>query len=85
MIGDENFQSWKQQVLFTVRGFNLESHLFGTNAVPQFVVDVDGNNTEHPEYANFIQRDSSLAFWLLASISPYVNHCLLGCMTACLI
>lgn len=45
LIGDENFQSWTNQVILTVQGFNLKSHLFDTIAIPQFIVDADGNNT----------------------------------------
>lgn len=42
LIGDENFQSWTNQVILTVQGFNLKSHLFDTIAIPQFIVDADG-------------------------------------------
>lgn len=49
----------------------------------QFIMDADGNNTKNPEYAKFIQRDNSLASWLLSCISSQLNRCLFGCMTIC--
>lgn len=43
IIGEEYFQSWKQHVLLSVRGFNHEDHMLGV-IVPQFLQDTNGVN-----------------------------------------
>lgn len=53
LIGEENFQSWKQQFLLSVRGFNLEDHLLGMT-VPQFFQDANGVNAPNPTYAKYV-------------------------------
>lgn len=60
LIGKENFQPWKQQGLLSVLGYNLESHLLGTDAIRQFVRDADGIDHLKPAYAKFVQLDNSL-------------------------
>lgn len=46
------------------------------------VDDGEGNKVVNPEYVKFSQQDSSLASWLLASISSAIRKGLVGCMTA---
>lgn len=67
LFSDDNFQSWKQQVLLGHR-FYLESNLYGAQVVPTHVITKPGENFPNPAYAKCQQRDSSLAFWLLVSI-----------------
>lgn len=82
MVGDENFQSWKQKVLLTLRGFDLESHLVSLCTIPRLQTLENGANVVNLEFARFQQCYNALAYWLLASsICSQVNKGLIGCMT----
>lgn len=48
LIGKENIQSWKQQVLLSVRRYNLEDHIHGTIVILQIIQDADGNIQLNP-------------------------------------
>lgn len=43
LTSEDSFQSWKQQVLLAVRGFNLEDYLFGGLHVLHMIDDGEGN------------------------------------------
>lgn len=79
---EDNFETWKRQILLVVNGFNLEGYLLGTILVPPVIDDDDhGNNFVNLDYVKFSQNDSSLASWLLESISSPINTGLVRCMT----
>lgn len=61
LTGEDNYLSWKQQVLLSVSGFNLEGYLFGTLLVPYVIDDTYDNKIVNPEYAKLSQQGSSLA------------------------
>lgn len=64
---------------------NMETHMFGTFDAPRFLVNDIGENIMHKKYTKFQQRFNSLIPWLLASICPQINICLLDCINACFI
>lgn len=47
-IEDENLLSWKLQVLLTVRGSDLESHLVAPCTFPRLQTSKDGVNVVNP-------------------------------------
>lgn len=69
--------SWKQQVLLTFRGFNLEGYLFGTLHVPYMVDDGEGNNVANLNILSFLSK----IVLLLPGYWP-ISKELVGCMTA---
>ncbi|MBA0640283.1 hypothetical protein Goklo_023236 [Gossypium klotzschianum] len=53
--------------------------LAGTVPIPpRIVVDEDGVSIENPLYVHYEQQDSTLAIWLLSSVSPSLHNQLVG-------
>lgn len=50
LTGDENFQSWKQQVLITVCGFQLGQHFFSFVVVSEFILYLTGAEVLNSAY-----------------------------------
>lgn len=65
-----------------VRGYNLEDHLHENGTVPQYIYGRAGVNEPNPDYSKYVERDSSLASWILAYVSYQISRGLIGCMTA---
>lgn len=42
LIGEKNFQSWKQRVLLWIHGYNLDDHLHGKIMILHVLHDADG-------------------------------------------
>lgn len=68
-------------MLLSFGGYNFEDHVYGVSNILQFIQADDGANVLNPTYVKFIQQDSSLVSWLLASVSTQVSRGLIGCMT----
>ncbi|KAL4340620.1 hypothetical protein GQ457_08G035800 [Hibiscus cannabinus] len=82
-LDDDNFLLWKQQVLLLVRGHGLEHFLDESTAVPSKTVVNSGSEIAlNPAYVRFQKQDSSLASWLLSTISPNVLPQLVGVETS---
>lgn len=80
LTGEDNFHSWKQQVLLVVSGLNLEDYFFEIIHIRHMIDDKEGIKVINPKYYKFSQRDIALASWLLASISTPISKGLVGCM-----
>lgn len=65
-IKDENFLSWKQQVLTAIRGYGLG----GAIIPPHFISDNSGVQIYNPTYVAHQRQEQLLSSWLLSSISP---------------
>ncbi|KAL4284574.1 hypothetical protein GQ457_16G026700 [Hibiscus cannabinus] len=82
-LDDDNFLLWKQQVLLLIRGHGLEDFLDSSTPVPpSTVVSDSGERIVNPLYTRFRKQDSSLASWLLSTISPSVLPQLVGAETS---
>ncbi|KAL4368866.1 hypothetical protein GQ457_05G027740 [Hibiscus cannabinus] len=81
-LDDTNFLLWKQQVVLMIRGHDLE-HLLdeSTPIPPKVVTDSNGQISLNPGYRRFKKLDSSLASWLLSTISPNILPQLVGAET----
>ncbi|KAL4292026.1 hypothetical protein GQ457_14G021920 [Hibiscus cannabinus] len=72
-LNESNFLLWKQQVVLTVRGLGLEDYLDGTVLIPNKTTrNRLGDEIFNPAYLQYRKQDSSLASWLLSTISPSV-------------
>ncbi|KAL4290646.1 hypothetical protein GQ457_14G002830 [Hibiscus cannabinus] len=81
-LNESNFLLWKQQVVLTIRGLGLEGFLDGSIHVPSKTVrNSAGADTLNPLYLQHVKQDSSLASWLLSTISPHVLPQLVGADT----
>ncbi|KAL4387476.1 hypothetical protein GQ457_09G001790 [Hibiscus cannabinus] len=78
-LDDTNFLQWKQQVILMMRGHGLESYLDKTAPTPaRLISNADGSRVANPAYLRFVKQDSSLASWLLSTISPSILPQLVG-------
>ncbi|KAL4278030.1 hypothetical protein GQ457_03G023670 [Hibiscus cannabinus] len=80
---DTNFLLWKQQVVLTIRGLGLEEFIDPDVPKPaKFVEKESGGRMLNPEYVQFVKQDSSLASWLLSTVSPDILPQLVGADTS---
>ncbi|GMI71298.1 hypothetical protein HRI_000799100 [Hibiscus trionum] len=81
-LDDTNFLLWRQQVLLMIRGQGLEHYLDSDYTPPaKFLVAVDGTKSPNPAYQHFFKQDSSLASWLLSTVSTSILPHLVGSET----
>ncbi|KAL4355415.1 hypothetical protein GQ457_06G009610 [Hibiscus cannabinus] len=74
-----NYLLWKQQVVLTIRGLGLEGYLDGSVAAPAKIVrNRAGEQIVNPLYLQFVKQDSSLASWLLSTVSADILPQLVG-------
>ncbi|KAE8689116.1 Germin-like protein subfamily 1 member 13 [Hibiscus syriacus] len=79
---DNNFLVWKQQVLLMIQGHELEHLLDESLPIPlQTVVDESSELIVNPAFRCHKKHDSSLASWLLSTISPSILPQLVGAHT----
>ncbi|KAL4304332.1 hypothetical protein GQ457_10G013780 [Hibiscus cannabinus] len=82
-LDDFNFLLWKQQVILMIRGHELEHYLDpDTSIPPKVVTDTAGQISLNPAYRRFKKEDSSLASWLLSTISASILPQLVGAETS---
>ncbi|KAL4348899.1 hypothetical protein GQ457_17G003000 [Hibiscus cannabinus] len=78
-----NYLLWKQQVVLTIRGLGLEGYLDGSiTTPPKMVRNSAGEQVVNPSYLQHVKQDSSLASWLLSTVSPDILPQLVGSETA---
>ncbi|KAL4279258.1 hypothetical protein GQ457_03G028650 [Hibiscus cannabinus] len=81
-LTDSNFLLWKQQLVLTIRGLGLEGYLDGTIPTPvKMVRNRSGEQIINPAYVQHLKQDSSLASWLLSTISANILPQLVGSET----
>ncbi|KAL4290430.1 hypothetical protein GQ457_14G020810 [Hibiscus cannabinus] len=81
-LDDTNFLLWKQQVVLMIRGHDLEYLLDESTPIPPKVITgSNGQIALNPDYRRFKKLDSSLASWLLSTISPNIFPQLVGAET----
>ncbi|GMJ10654.1 hypothetical protein HRI_004734600 [Hibiscus trionum] len=69
-LDDTNFLLWKQQVILTIRGLGLEAFIDPDTLKPVKVIDrASGDRIVNHAYTQFVKQDSSLASWLLSTVS----------------
>ncbi|KAL4352410.1 hypothetical protein GQ457_06G014490 [Hibiscus cannabinus] len=77
-----NYLLWKQQVVLTVRGFGLEGYLDGSFSAPaRMVHNRENEQIVNPLYLQYVKQDSSLASWLLSTVSADILPQLVGAET----
>lgn len=69
-LEDENFLSWKFQVLITLRGYDLHKYIEDDEDVPLKKIASMNSATEitNPAYENWVRQDSLITAWLLSSM-----------------
>ncbi|KAL4340532.1 hypothetical protein GQ457_08G020290 [Hibiscus cannabinus] len=82
-LDDANFLLWRQQVLLMVRGQGLEHFLDGDVTPPvKMLTSASGVRSPNPTYQRFVKQDSSLASWLLSTVSTTILPHLVGAETS---
>ncbi|KAL4281966.1 hypothetical protein GQ457_03G036690 [Hibiscus cannabinus] len=83
LLDNSNYLLWKQHVVLTVRGLGLDSYLDESSPISEkLIAGDDGARVPNPAYFRFVQQDSSLASWLLSTVSPSVLPRLVGAETS---
>lgn len=81
-LDDENFHTWKQQALGTIKGFRLQKFISEAQkgGMPKkFSNDEDEELRKISfEYENWEQQDQLILTWLLASMSPNLHTRMVG-------
>ncbi|KAL4290610.1 hypothetical protein GQ457_14G000610 [Hibiscus cannabinus] len=81
-LDDTNYLLWKQHVVLTIRGLGLEEFIDPDTPKPAKFVDRAGERVVNPAYTRFVKQDSSLASWLLSTVSSDVLPQLVGAETS---
>lgn len=84
-LEEENFLSWKFQVLITLRGYGLQKFIEEDEEVPSKNLantDPTTNDVLNPAYENWVRQDSLITAWFLSSMSKSLVSELLDCKTA---
>ncbi|KAL4308549.1 hypothetical protein GQ457_01G028360 [Hibiscus cannabinus] len=77
-----NYLLWKQQVVLTVRGLGLEGYLDSSFSAPaRLVRNRENEQIINPLYLQYVKQDSSLASWLLSTVSADILPQLVGAET----
>lgn len=70
-LEDENYLTWKQQILIASRGYGLEYFIIGGSSIPpQFIDGEAGTQIYNPTVVAYQRQDQLLTSWLLSFISP---------------
>lgn len=79
-LDDENFLTWKQQILFAFWGYGLEDYITKDVTVvpPKFITEESGTQVHNPEFVAHQRQDQLLTSWLLSSISTNILPHLVG-------
>ncbi|KAL4295744.1 hypothetical protein GQ457_12G010190 [Hibiscus cannabinus] len=81
-LNETNYLLWKQQLVLTIRGLELEGFMDGYVPVPSKIArNRGGEEVSNPLYLQYIKQDSSLASWLLSTVSPHILPQLVGSET----
>ncbi|KAL4341916.1 hypothetical protein GQ457_08G024210 [Hibiscus cannabinus] len=81
-LDDTNYLLWKKQVVLTIRGLGLEEFIDPNTPKPVKVVERAGESIVNPAHTRFVKQDSSLASWLLLTVSADVLPQLVGAETS---
>ncbi|KAL4301856.1 hypothetical protein GQ457_10G002740 [Hibiscus cannabinus] len=82
-LDDMNYLLWKHQVILMIRGHDLKDFLDENFPVPEkFVTYASGQRIVNSKFKKFKKQDSSLASWLLSTISPTILPQLVGAETS---
>ncbi|MBA0823951.1 hypothetical protein Goarm_020644, partial [Gossypium armourianum] len=83
LLDDSNYLLWRQQILFAVKAYKLQSFLdLHTIPPPSTVLDDNGVPQANADFERFEQQDSALASWLLTFVSTTVLPHLIGLDTS---
>ncbi|KAE8698983.1 hypothetical protein F3Y22_tig00110597pilonHSYRG01225 [Hibiscus syriacus] len=78
-LTDSNYLLWKQQVILIIRGLGLEGFLDDSMVVPaKLTLNDASEQVVNPAYLCYVKQDSSLAYWLLSTISTNILPQLVG-------
>ena len=84
-LNNDNYISWKAQVLPIIKAFELEDFISGLKPVPPKFIEVDSGGTNgkqliaNKEYKQWNKLDQLLLSWLFSSI----NQSIIGQVTDC--
>ncbi|KAL4363679.1 hypothetical protein GQ457_04G018030 [Hibiscus cannabinus] len=82
VLETQTFANKRQQVVLTIRGLGLEGFMDGSIPVPSKIArNRGGEEVPNPLYMQYIKQDSSLASWLLSTVSPHILPQLMGSET----
>ena len=84
-LDNDNYISWKAQVLPIIKAFELEDFISGLKPIPPKFIEVDSGGTNgkqliaNKEYKQWNKLDQLLLSWLFSSI----NQSIIGQVTDC--
>ncbi|KAF7834790.1 Retrovirus-related Pol polyprotein from transposon TNT 1-94 [Senna tora] len=80
-LDENNYLTWRMQVVATVKGYNLYQFLVGGKHVPlKFLTDEDAeSDSVNPEFLKWECQDQIIMSWLLDSMTPTMTNKMVGC------
>lgn len=64
-----NYLQLKQQIWFTIASHAHKGYLDGSAQVDELIVNADDSKNVNPTYSSYKEQDTTLASWLVTSIS----------------
>ncbi|CAA0828667.1 Unknown protein, partial [Striga hermonthica] len=73
-LNENNFLVWEQQILVTIRGYDLLGFLTGDTPTPDKLTrdPTNGELTVNKAYLHWVRQDQLIASWLLSSLSESI-------------
>ena len=79
-LNEDNFLTWRQQALHSIKGHKLQKHLLKSKVSQKYNSEQDeAQDVESQEYSDWEQQDHHLVSWLLASMDSSFANRMVGC------
>lgn len=82
-LEEDNFLSWKFQVLITLRGHGLHKFIEEDREIPPKILSTEeAHSSVNPAYEIWVRQDNLITTWFLSSMSKFLMSELLDCKTS---
>ncbi|KAL1557466.1 hypothetical protein AAHA92_08040 [Salvia divinorum] len=83
-LTESNYLIWRQQIMSTIRAFDLEPFLFEEQDVPpRMIATKDTSRLKpNPDYLSWKRQDQLLALWLQSSLTESILSLMVGLTTS---
>ena len=83
-LTESNYLVWKQQIMSTIRGYELESYLLEDQEKPPHeITGAGGIMKPNPAFLAWRRQDQLLASWIQSSLTENIMVLMVGLTTTC--